>query len=152
MIRLYLKIPENFVHRIFRDGFSVVHKPFVRSKLNFLHHSLWITFPTQSCLVLYLLHSHIIHMQPYTYTCGNIFNTIKTSGHSSLEKYTSHFIRKGYERVIVWEVSWRLNKDCNILTPSSSGYSSVSFSFFWTAQPEAQPLLGPGSHSSNCND
>ena len=34
---------------------------------------------------------------PYSYadTCRNIFNTTKTSGHSSLEKYTSHFIRKG---------------------------------------------------------
>ena len=35
---------------------------------------------------------------------------IKTSGHTPLEKYTSHFIRKVYERVIVSEVSWRLNK------------------------------------------
>ena len=55
------------------------------------------------------------------YACRNIVNTIKTSRHSSLEKYTSHFIRKGYERVTkgyVWEVSWRLNKDCNILTPT----------------------------------
>ena len=30
----------------------------------------------------------------HTYTCRNIFNTIKTSGHSSLEKYTSHFIER----------------------------------------------------------
>ena len=30
----------------------------------------------------------------YTYACRNIFNTIKTSGHSSLEKYTSHFIER----------------------------------------------------------
>ena len=37
----------------------------------------------------------------YSYACRNIVNTIKTSGHSSLKKYTSHFIRKGYERVIV---------------------------------------------------
>ena len=37
-------------------------------------------------------------------------DTIKTSGHSSLEKYTSHFIRKGYERYYLWEVSWRLNR------------------------------------------
>ena len=29
----------------------------------------------------------------------------------------------------MWEVSWRLNKDCNILTPYSSGHSSISFSF-----------------------
>ena len=54
----------------------------------------------------------------YIYICGYIFNTITTSGHTSFEKYTSHFIRKGYERVIVWEVNWRLNKDCNILTPA----------------------------------
>ena len=54
--------------------------------------------------------------------------------------------RKGY----VWEVSWRLNKDGNILTPSSSGYSSSSFSSCRAAQPgalRAQPQLGPGSHS-----
>ena len=31
----------------------------------------------------------------YADECRNIFNTTKTSGHSSLEKYTSHFIRKG---------------------------------------------------------
>ena len=37
----------------------------------------------------------------------------------------------------VWEVSWRLNKDWNILTPSSSGYSNISFPFSWAAQPGA---------------
>ena len=87
------------------------------------------------------------HDQLYTYTCGNIFNTIKTSGHNSLEKYTSHFIRKG----CVWEVNWRPNKHCNILTPQ----------LFWLSQPffpvplgcsngglGAKPLLGHGSHSS----
>ena len=64
--------------------------------------------------------------------------------------YLSHFIRNGTKRlqkVYVWEVSWRLNKDCNILTPSSSGYSGTSFSFSWVAQPgalRAQPLLRPG--------
>ena len=40
-------------------------------------------------------------------------------------------LRKGY----VWEVSWRLNRDSNILTPSSSVFSSISFSFCWAAQP-----------------
>ena len=44
-------------------------------------------------------------------------------------------VRKGYERVIVWEISWRLNKDCNMLTPSSSGYSSTSFSSCRAAHP-----------------
>ena len=85
--------------------------------------------------------------------CRNIVNTIKTSGHTSLEKYTSHtlfdMVRKGYERIIVWEVSWRLNKDCNILTPSSSGYNSTSFSSCGAAQPgalRAQLSAGSGSH------
>ena len=45
-----------------------------------------------------------------------------------------------YWKGCVWEVSWRLNKDCNILTPSSSGYSSASFSFSWAAQPGAWGL------------
>ena len=82
-----------------------------------------------------------------------MINTIKTSGHTSLEKYTFHtlflMVRKGYERVIVWEVSWRLNKDCNILIPSSSDYSSISFSSCGAAQPEAlrvQLSAGSGSH------
>ena len=35
----------------------------------------------------------------------------------------------------MWEVSWRRNRDCNILTPSSSDYSSTSSLFFWVAQP-----------------
>ena len=31
--------------------------------------------------------------------------------------------------------SWRPNKDCNILTPNSFGYHSLSFLFSWAAQP-----------------
>ena len=91
----------------------------------------------------------VIHIQPYTYTRGNIVNTIMTKEHGSLEKYTSHFIRKGCERVTVWEVRWRLNKDCNILTPCSSVFSSTSFSFCWAAQPGAlrdQLSTESGSH------
>ena len=68
----------------------------------------------------------------YTYICRNIFNTIKTSGHCSLEKYTSHFIWKDCVRG-----SWRPNKDCNILAPHthSSGNYSISFPFSWAVQP-----------------
>ena len=50
---------------------------------------------------------------------------------------------------MVWEVSWRLNKDCNILTPNSSGYSSTSFPSCGFAQPgdlTAQLPAGSGSH------
>ena len=54
-------------------------------------------------------------------------------------------LRKGY----VWEVGWRLNKDCNILNLSSSGYSSISFSSYGAAQPgalRAHLSAGSGSH------
>ena len=55
-----------------------------------------------------------------------------TNEHSSLEKYTSHTL---FERVASeWEVCERWvgdPTDCNILTPSSSVFSSTSFSFCW---------------------
>ena len=77
------------------------------------------TFSLIRTLYCWVLSKEVLRVT-YSYTCGNIVNIIKTNGHSSLEKYTSHFIRKGlrkgYERVIVWEVSWRRNKDSNILT------------------------------------
>ena len=70
----------------------------------------------------------------YAYACRNIFNTIRTSGHSSLKKVYLSLYWKG----CVWEVSWRLNKDCNILTTlNSSGYSIISFPFSCAAQPGA---------------
>ena len=40
----------------------------------------------------------------YADACRNIFNTIRTSGQSSLEKYTSQFIRKGYEYVKFYDL------------------------------------------------
>ena len=92
----------------------------------------------------------IYHQTPcvtYTSACESIVNTIMTNEHTSLEKIYlySKGLRKGY----VWEVSWGLNRDCNILTPSSFVFSSTSFSFCWAAQsgiPRAHiPLLGAGS-------
>ena len=44
------------------------------------------------------------------------------------------YSRKGCERVVC-ERWLGDGTDCNILTPSSSDYSSTSFSFCWTAQP-----------------
>ena len=47
-------------------------------------------------------------------------NTIKTSGHSSLEKYTSHFIRKGskgLQKVLSVRGELETEQNCNILTP-----------------------------------
>ena len=71
-----------------------------------------------------------------------------TSENTSLEKYTSHFIWKGCERVMCerWFGDWT---NCNILTPSSFVFSSTSFSFCWAAQSGVlrahSPLLGAGS-------
>ena len=90
----------------------------------------------------------VIHIQPYTYTCGNKINNNNERTHIFRKIYLSHFFRKGCERVVCerWVGDWT---DCNILTPSSSDYSSTSFSFCWAAQPGSwgpSPLLGAGSH------
>ena len=55
--------------------------------------------------------------------------------HSSLEKYTSHFIRKG----CVWEGvgDWT---ELQHIDPHSYGHNSVSFPLSWAAYPGAQPL------------
>ena len=59
-----------------------------------------------------------------------------TNEHTSLEKYSSHTLfSKGLRKGCVWKVSWRRNRDCNILIPSSSDYSSTSSSFCSAAQP-----------------
>ena len=68
----------------------------------------------------------------YTDASGNKINN-NDERTCYLEKYTSHtlfeMVTKGLRKGYVWEVSWRLNRDCNILTPSSSVFSSTSFSF-----------------------
>ena len=74
------------------------------------------------------------------------------SQHNNDER--THFFRKiylslyskGLRKVYVWEVIWRLNKDCNILPPSSSGHSSTSLSSCGAAQLGAQLSAGSGSH------
>ena len=42
----------------------------------------------------------------------------------------------------MWEGGWRLNKDCNILTPTLMAISVVSFSFSWSSNG------GPGAQLS----
>ena len=51
-------------------------------------------------------------------------NTIKTSRHNSLEKYTSHFI----ERIVLQHID---------PPPNTSGYNSIYFPCSWAAQLEA---------------
>ena len=57
----------------------------------------------------------------YTYACRNIFNTIKTSGHGFLEKYTSHFIRK----FCVWEGVGDRTKTATYWPSNSSDWEMV---------------------------
>ena len=64
---------------------------------------------------------------------GKGLTVVMTNEHTSLEKYTSHFIWNGCERVM--RERWVGDRtDCNILTPSSSVFGSTSFSFCWAAQ------------------
>ena len=75
--------------------------------------------------------------------------------HTSLEKYNSNTLfskglRKGREMVDI-RYMWD-GADSNILTPSSSDYSSTSFSFCWAgllnrgSLSAASPLSRAGSH------
>ena len=43
------------------DSELCIYCLFVESNLNFLYNSLWITFPTQSCLVLYSFCANLLH-------------------------------------------------------------------------------------------
>ena len=57
VIRLYLKIPVEFVRVILQDRCWVVYL-FV---LHFLHNSQWVTLPIQSCLELYSFCANLLH-------------------------------------------------------------------------------------------
>ena len=89
--------------------------------------------PSQCCIFTTMI---------YIYNYAETKSTIMTNEHASLEKYTSHtlfkMVAKGLRKCYVWGVSWRLNSDSNILTPSFSVFSSTSFSLCWAAQPGTQ--------------
>ena len=89
------------------------------------------------CIFIYVLVLYN-HEQLYIRICMQKHNdAIKTSGHSSLEKYTSQFIWK-FERVTKgllcerWGGDWT---ELQHIDPHSSGYNSISFPFSWAAQP-----------------
>ena len=83
----------------------------------------------------------------------------KDERHSSLEKYTSHFIWKGSKgllKVLLWEgVGDRT--ELQHIDPHFYGHNSVSFLFSWAAQPGARGPSLSGTCSSfqhllsNCN-
>ena len=68
-------------------------------------------------------------------------DTTKTSGHGSLEKYTSHFIWKGSKGLVKvllcerWVGDWT---ELQHIDPYSYSHNSVSYPFSWAAQPGAR--------------
>ena len=124
---------------------------------------LWFLWPisyflNEPYIYIYMLHSH----NHDTYTTIHIYIR-KHSQHNNDERthffrkiYLSHFIRNSCERVMCerWVGDWT---NCNTLTPSSSGYSSTSFSFCWAAQLGVTEDGKPSSWelvltASNCNN
>ena len=75
-------------------------------------------------------------------------DAMKTSGHSSLEKYTSHFIWKGSKGLLKvllcerWVGDWT---ELQHIDPHSYGHNSVSFPFSWAAQPGTRGLRLSGT-------
>ena len=70
-------------------------------------------------------------------------DAMKTSGHWSLEKYTSHF----FERVVC-EMELETEQRLQHIDPHSDGHNSVSFPFSWSAQPGAWEPSFSGTWSS----
>ena len=78
-------------------------------------------------------------------------DAIKMSGHSSLEKYTSHFIWKGSKwllKVLLCERCVGDWTELQHIDPNSYGHNSVSFPFSWAAQPGAWGPSLSGTWSS----
>ena len=78
---------------------------------------------------------------------------MKTSGHSSLEKYTSHFVWKGSKgllKVLLCERKLETEQNCNILTPTLmaiTAFLSRSPGLL-NREPGGPASLGHGPHSS----
>ena len=90
-----------------------------------------------------MLYSHYLYT--YTYSCRNIFNTIRTSEDTSLEKYIFHFIwkdSKGLLKVLLCGRWVGDRTELQHIDPHSYGHNSVSFPFSLTALP------GPGGPAS----
>ena len=89
------------------------------------------------------------HEQLYIHICICVQNhnndTIKTSGHRSLEKYTSHFIER-----VVCERELEIEQNCNILSPTLMAITAfLSRSpVLLNRWPGGPAFLGHGPHSS----
>ena len=78
-------------------------------------------------------------------------DAMKTSGHRSLEKYTSHFIWKGSKgllKVLLCERWVGDRTELQHIDPHSYGHNSISFPFSWAVQPGAWGPSLSGTWSS----
>ena len=96
---------------------------------------IWIECLFECCIAITTIHTYI-HAE-------SLRRHNKDERHSSSEKYTSHFIWKGSKGLLkvllceTWVGNWT---EMQLIDPHSYGHNSVSFPFFWAAQP------GPGVH------
>ena len=103
----------------------------------------WLMLNSDYYMAILVLYSH---EQLYIHICKQKHNdAMRTSGHSSLEKYTSHFIWK-----VVSERELEMEQNCNILTPTL-----MAITAFLSRSPEmlnrgpgGSGSLGHGPHSS----
>ena len=118
-------------------------------QLSFRSHIYLQPYPTKLFKLLFVLYCNILMCMQ------------KHSQHNKDER--THFFRKNIPLTLFERVTKELcvrgeletEQNCNILTSSSSGYSSTSFSSCGAAQPgalRAQPLLGLVLTASNCNN
>ena len=89
-----------------------------------------------------MLYSHIIHI--HMHAEHNLLNTIKTSEHSSLKKYTSHFIER-----VMCERELETEQRLQHIDPHSYGHKIVSFPFSSAAKPRAWEPSFSGTWSSS---
>ena len=125
------------------------------SLMSFPRHSLVVVLPlSRDAVGIFYCPSRLV-CSKLSNDCNILICMQKHSQHNNDERtqfyrkiYLSHFIRKGCERVMC---ELETEQNCNILTSSSSGYSSTSFSFSWAAQPgtlrAVSPQSGAGSHT-----
>ena len=114
---------------------------FVWSNLNFLHNSQWITFPTQSCLVLYsfcvnLLHSLIMWLIISSLSPHNLhrlFCCILSIYHSSSSSssYYYYYYYYYYYSLRVFHISFSWWSFTGVWVTTSLLKSPGLFSVFW---------------------
>ena len=95
-----------------------------------------------------MLHSHIINMHIYTYTCRIHIDAIINTSEDFFKKiYLSLYVKGLCERELETE------QNCNIFPPPTlMAISVVSFSFSRAAQPEdwGPTPLGAGLSTASC--